>query len=77
MKEWRTCFNEEMKGAPYFTSHEEEIVLFHEGTLLEGDIRAWLKKHEVDKAQERKALKVAGQLIRRFPNQIPILAKEI
>ena len=30
---------EEMKAAPYFTSYEEEIVLFHEGTLIEGDIR--------------------------------------
>ncbi len=27
-------------------------MLFHEVTLIEGDIRAWLKKHEVDKAQE-------------------------
>src|SRR3984957_5353931 len=95
MKEWRTCFNEEMtwqikwqknimtraeemKAAPYFTSYDEEIVLFHEGTLIEGDIRAWLKKHEVDKALKNwKALKVSGQLIRRFPKQIPILAKEI
>ena len=69
---------EEMKAAPYFTSYEEEIVLFHEGTLIEGDIRAWLKKHEVDKALKNwKALKVSGQLIRRFPKQIPILAKEI
>ena len=76
MKEWRTCFNEEMtwqikwqkehmtraeemKAAPYFTSYEEEIVLFHEGTPIEGDIRAWLKKHEVDKALKNwKALKV-------------------
>jgi hypothetical protein len=67
-----------MKAAPYFTSYEEEIVLFHEGTLIEGDIRAWLKKHEVDKALKNwKALKVSGQLIRRFPKQIPILAKEI
>ena len=30
---------EEMKAIPYFTSYyEEEIVLFHEGTLIEGDI---------------------------------------
>src|SRR5271156_3655547 len=89
MKEWRTYFNEEMmadkvakeymtraeemKAAPYFTSCEEEIVLFHEGTLIEGDIRAWLKKHEVDTALKNwKALKVSGQL----PKQIPILAKE-
>src|SRR5258708_16165807 len=43
---------EEMKAIPYFTSYEEEIVLFHESTLIEGDIRAWLKKHEVDKALE-------------------------
>src|ERR1700732_1312610 len=95
MKEWRTCFNgndmadkmakeymtraEEMKAAPYFTSYEEEIVLFHEGTLIEGDTRAWLKKHEVDTALKNwKALKVSGQLIRRFPKQIPIRgAKEI
>src|ERR1700730_12907639 len=69
---------EEMKAIPYFTSYEEEIVLFHEGTLIEGDIRAWLKKHEVDTALKNwKALKVSGQLIRRFPKQIPILAKEI
>ena len=27
---------EEMKAIPYFTSYEEEIVLFHEGTLIEG-----------------------------------------
>ena len=85
MKEWRACPNEEMtpqmrwrkkgeemKAIPYFTSYEEEIVLFHEGTLTEGDIRAWLKKHEVDKALRNwKALKVSGQLIRRFPKQLP------
>src|ERR1700743_1174204 len=71
------CLQYEMK-APYFTSYEEEIVLFHEGTLIEGDIRAWLKKHEVEKALKNwKALKVSGQLVRRFPKQIPILAKEI
>ena len=40
---------EEMKAAPYFTAYEEEIVLFHEDTLIEGDIRTWLKKHEVEK----------------------------
>ena len=62
---------EEMKAAPYFTSYEEEIVLFHEGTLIEGDIRTWLKKHEVDTALKNwKALKVCVQLIRRFPKQI-------
>src|SRR6201996_8970176 len=67
-----------MKATPYFTSYEEEIVLFHEGTLIEGDIRTWLKKYEVDTALKNwKALKVAGQLIRKFPKQIPILAKEI
>ena len=67
-----------MKATPYFTSCEEEIVLFHEGTLIEGDIRTWLKKYEVDTALKNwKALKVSGQLIRRFPKQIPILAKEI
>ena len=67
-----------MKAMPYFTSYEEEIVIFHEGTLIEGDIRTWLKKHEVDTALKNwKALKVSGQLIRRFPKQIPILAKEI
>ena len=37
---------EQMKPAPYFTAYEEEIVLFHEDTLIEGDIRTWLKKHE-------------------------------
>ena len=42
---------EEMKAVPYFTSYEEEIVLFHEGTLIEGDIRTWLKKHEVATAE--------------------------
>ena len=47
-KEYMTR-GEEMKATPYFTSYEEEIVLFHEGTLIEGDIRTWLKKHEVDK----------------------------
>ncbi len=67
-----------MKATPYFTSYEEEIVLFHEGTLIEGDIRTWLKKYEVDTALKNwKALKVSGQLIRRFPKQIPILAKEV
>ena len=67
-----------MKAMPYFTSYEEEIVIFHEGTLIEGDIRTWLKKQEVDTALKNwKALKVSGQLIRRFPKQIPILAKEI
>jgi hypothetical protein len=76
-KEYMTR-GEEMKGTPYFTSYEEEIVLFHEGTLIEGDIRTWLKKHEVETALKNwKALKVSGQLIRRFPKQIPILAKEI
>ena len=29
---------EEMKAIPYFTSYEEEIVLFHEGTLIEGTL---------------------------------------
>jgi hypothetical protein len=76
-KEYMTR-GEEMKATPYFTSYEEEIVLFHEGTLIEGDIRTWLKKYEVDTALKNwKALKVAGQLIRKFPKQIPILAKEI
>src|SRR5207302_3624520 len=76
-KEYMTR-GEEMKAMPYFTSYEEEIVIFHEGTLIEGDIRIWLKKHEVDTALKNwKALKVSGQLIRRFPKQIPILAKEI
>ena len=47
-----------MKAAPYFTSYEEDIVLFHEDTLLEGDVRAWLKKQEVDNALKNwKALK--------------------
>ena len=56
-KEYMTR-GEEMKAIPYFTSYEEEIVLFHEGTLIEGDIRAWLKKHEVDTALKNwKALK--------------------
>ena len=32
-KEYMTR-GEEMKGTPYFTSYEEEIVLFHEGTLI-------------------------------------------
>jgi hypothetical protein len=63
---------EEMKAIPYFTSYEEDIVLFHEGTLIEGNIRTWLKKHEVDKALKNwKALKVSGQLIRRFPSKSP------
>ena len=48
-KEYMTR-GEEMKATPYFTSYEEEIVLFHEGTLIEGDIRTWLKKYEVDTA---------------------------
>ena len=62
---------------PLFTA-EEEIVLFHEDTLLEGDIRTWLKKHEVEKAlNDWKAQPVAGKLIRKFPKQVPILAKEI
>ena len=52
---------EELKAAPFFTSYEEDIVLFHEDTLLEGDVRAWLKKHEVDKALKNwKGLEVAG-----------------
>ena len=69
---------EEMKAAPYFTAYEEEIVLFHEDTLIEGDIRTWLKKHEVEKAlNDCKAQPVAGKLIRKFPKQVPILAKEI
>jgi hypothetical protein len=69
---------EEMKAAPYFTAYEEEIVLFHEDTLIEGDIRTWLKKHEVEKAlNDWKAQPVAGKLIRKFPKQVPILAKEI
>ena len=63
-KEYMTR-GEEMKAIPYFTSYEEEIVLFHEGTLIEGDIRAWLKKHEVDTALKNwKALKVSGRLIK-------------
>ena len=54
------CF--EMKPAPYFTAYEEEIVLFHEDTLIEGDIRTWLKKHEVDKALNNwRGTAVAGQ----------------
>ena len=69
---------EEMKPAPYFTAFEEEIVLFHEDTLIEGDIRTWLKKHEIEKAlNDWKAEPVAGKLIRKFPRQVPILAKEI
>ena len=69
---------EEMKAAPYFTAYEEEIVLFHEDTLIEGDIRTWLKKHEIEKAlNDWKAQPVAGKLIRKFPKQVPILAKEI
>src|SRR5438270_11685065 len=69
---------EEMKAAPYFTAYEEEIVLYHEDTLIEGDIRTWLKKHEVEKAlNDWKAQPVAGKLIRKFPKQVPILAKEI
>jgi ribonuclease HI len=69
---------EEMKPAPYFTAYEEEIVLFHEDTLIEGDIRTWLKKHEIEKAlNDWKAQPVAGKLIRKFPKQVPILAKEI
>src|ERR1700722_9885205 len=69
---------EEMKAAPYFTAYEEEIVLFHEDTLLEGDIRAWLKKREGEKAlNDWKAQPVAGKLIRKFPKQVLILAKEI
>ena len=69
---------EELEAAPFFTAYEEDIVLFHEDTLLEGDIRAWLKKHEVEKALNNwKALQGSGQLIKRFPKQIPILAKEV
>ena len=36
-KEYMTR-GEEMKAVPYFTSYEEEIVLFHEGTLIEGTL---------------------------------------
>ena len=47
-------------------------------THLEGDIRTWLKKHEVENAlNDWKAQPVAGKLIRKFPKQVPILAKEI
>jgi hypothetical protein len=37
---------EESQAMPYFTTYEEEILLFKDDTLIEGDIRAWLTAQE-------------------------------
>ena len=69
---------EKSNSVPYFTASEEQVMLFYNETLLDGDIRRWMTNYEKTQALAAwKGLKMQGRLIEQFPKQIPALAKEI